>query len=64
LDKDGSGGVSFVEFSEGKFFSKLPDKKREQIFKRMDTDGDGEITPEDKPKGPPRTFKDRKKTSD
>lgn len=54
LDKDENGGVSFEEFSAGRFLGKLPEEKRRQIFKRMDTDGSGEITAEDRPKGPPR----------
>lgn len=53
LDTDKSGGVSFAEFSAGEFASKLPEEKRRQIFDRMDTDGDGEITAADRPKGPP-----------
>lgn len=53
LDADGSAGVSFEEFSRSKFFQKLPEERRQQIFDRMDSDGDGEITARDKPKGPP-----------
>lgn len=53
LDADNSGGLDFAEFSKGKFFGKLPEAKRKQIFERMDTDGNGEITPEDRPAGPP-----------
>jgi Ca2+-binding EF-hand superfamily protein len=52
LDTDKSGGLSFEEMSLGKFFSQLPEEKRRQIFERMDTNGDGQITPEDKPQGP------------
>jgi hypothetical protein len=52
LDTDKSGGLSYEEMSNGKFFSQLPEEKRMQIFKRMDTNSDGQITPEDKPKGP------------
>lgn len=52
LDTDKSGGLSFEEMSLGNFFSKLPEEKRKQIFERMDTNGDGQITPEDKPQGP------------
>ena len=52
LDTDQSGGLSFEEMSMGKFFSQLPEDKRKQIFARMDTNGDGQITPEDKPQGP------------
>ncbi len=54
LDANKSGGLDFAEFSQGKFFQKLPEEKRRQIFDRMDTDGDGEVTPKDKPKGPPK----------
>jgi Ca2+-binding EF-hand superfamily protein len=53
LDADKSGGLNFEEFSKGKFFGKLPEEKRRQIFARMDTDGSGEITADDRPKGPP-----------
>jgi Ca2+-binding EF-hand superfamily protein len=52
LDTDKSGGMSYEEISLGKFFSQLPEEKRKQIFARMDTNGDGQITPEDKPQGP------------
>ncbi|MES2981361.1 MAG: EF-hand domain-containing protein [Verrucomicrobiota bacterium] len=52
LDTDKSGGLSYEEMSLGKFFSQLPEEKRKQIFVRMDTNGDGQITPEDRPKGP------------
>ena len=54
LDENNSGGLDFAEFSKGEFFGKLPEEKRRQIFERMDTDGSGEITAEDRPKGPPR----------
>ncbi len=54
LDVNRSGGLDFEEFSRGEFFRKLPEDKRRQIFDRMDTDGDGEVTPKDRPKGPPR----------
>ncbi|MGJ8645059.1 MAG: EF-hand domain-containing protein [Luteolibacter sp.] len=53
LDADGSGGLNFEEFSEGEFFSKIPEQRRRLMFDRMDTDGSGEITAEDRPKGPP-----------
>ncbi len=60
LDTDKSGGLSFEEFSQGKFFSQLPEDKRKQIFARMDTNSDGQITSEDRPKGPRRHPEDRK----
>jgi Ca2+-binding EF-hand superfamily protein len=53
LDTDQSGGVSFAEFKEGEVFKKLPPEKQEALFKRLDTDGDGQITPKDRPEPPP-----------
>ena len=49
LDADKSGGVSFEEFKAGNIFMKLPPEKQDEIFKRLDTDHDGTITPKDKP---------------
>ncbi len=54
LDTDNSGGVSLAELKAGEFFKKLPVEKLEELFARLDTDGDGEITIKDKPPGPPR----------
>jgi Ca2+-binding EF-hand superfamily protein len=53
LDVDKSGGVSFEEFKQGPFFKKLPDERQAAIFRRLDSDGDGMITPKDKPPPPP-----------
>jgi Ca2+-binding EF-hand superfamily protein len=52
LDADKSGGISFEEFKAGEVFMKLPADKREQVFRRLDSDGDGTITPKDRPKRP------------
>ncbi len=52
LDLDKSGGISLSEFKEGDFFKKLPPDKAAEVFKRLDTDGDGLITPKDKPEQP------------
>lgn len=60
LDADNSGGLSFEEFSKSEFFGKLPVEKRRQIFDRMDTDRDGEITAVDRPQGPPDRRLERK----
>ena len=49
LDTNKSGGLDFCEFSQGNFFKKLPEKKRRQIFKRLDPDGNREISPKDQP---------------
>lgn len=52
LDVDGNAGVSFEEFKAGKLFQKLPAERQLEIFRRLDTDGDGVITPKDKPQPP------------
>ena len=49
LDVDRSGGVSFEEFKAGEMFAKLPPEKQEELFKRLDSDGDGQITVKDRP---------------
>lgn len=60
LDTDKSGGLSYDEMRLGKFFSQLPEEKRKQIFARMDTNSDGQISSEDRPKGPRSYPGDRK----
>lgn len=49
LDKDRSGGVSLEEFRAGEVFKKLQPERQEALFKRLDVDGDGQITPKDRP---------------
>lgn len=49
LDADRSGGISFTEFQGGQVFKKLPPERQQEVFKRLDTDGDGVITPKDRP---------------
>ena len=53
LDVDHSGGVSFEEFKKGEMFSKLPAEKCEALFKRLDSDGNGQITAKDHPQPRP-----------
>lgn len=53
LDTDNSGGVSLEELKAGELFKKLPEEKQEALFKRLDTDGDGQITVKDRPPRPP-----------
>lgn len=53
LDTDRSGGISLEEFKQGPFFKKLPAEKMIELFHRLDTNGDGLITPKDKPEPPP-----------
>ena len=52
LDSDKSGGINFDEFKAGQLFMKLPPEKQQEVFRRLDTDGDGVITPKDKPEPP------------
>ena len=52
LDSDKSGGISFEEFKGGQLFKKLSPEKQQEVFRRLDTDGDGRITPIDKPTPP------------
>lgn len=54
LDADKSGGVTFEEFKAGRVFSKLPPEKQEGVFRRLDTNQDGIISPNDRPEPPPR----------
>ena len=49
LDVDKSGGVSFEEFKRGRIFQKLPPEKQKAVFKRLDTNRDGVVSPKDKP---------------
>jgi len=58
LDTDGSGGISFEEFKAGAFFKKLPLEKQKEMFARLDTDGDGQLTPKDRPQ-PHRRYEGR-----
>lgn len=49
LDADRSGGVSFAEFKVGRVHAKLDPEKQQAVFRRLDSNGDGVITPADKP---------------
>ncbi len=50
LDADKDGGISLQEFKAGELFKKLPPGKQDRVFRRLDTDGDGVVTPRDKPR--------------
>lgn len=54
LDTDKSGGVSFEEFRQGEIYKKMPEDRLKAMFERLDSDGDGEITPKDHPHRGPR----------
>jgi Ca2+-binding EF-hand superfamily protein len=49
LDTDQSGGVSFEEFKADGIFEKLAPERQARVFQRLDADGDGQITPKDRP---------------
>lgn len=49
LDEDKSGGISFEEFKKSAFFSKLSPEKQQSVFAKLDTNGDKQITPQDRP---------------
>ncbi len=54
LDADRDGKITKGEFLAGKMISKLPPQRQEALFGRMDSNGDGVITPEDRPRRPER----------
>ena len=49
LDVTKKGGVTFEEFKTGPFIKKLPPEKQLELFRRLDTNHDGVITPADRP---------------
>lgn len=51
LDTDKDGRISLVEFKAGEIIKKLPPERQEELFRRLDSDGDGAITPKDRPTG-------------
>lgn len=52
LDADKNGGISFEEFKAGPMFMKLPPEKQQEVFRRLDSDGNGAIDPKDRPERP------------
>jgi Ca2+-binding EF-hand superfamily protein len=51
LDTDKDGSISIEEFRAGEFFKKLPPERQEALFRRLDENGDGVISPKDRPVG-------------
>lgn len=49
LDVNKDGEISFEEFKAGEFFKKLPPERQEAIFHWLDANGDGVISPKDRP---------------
>lgn len=48
-DPNGDGKIDFEEFKTLEFVQRLPEERQQNMFKRMDTDGDGFLTPKDRP---------------
>lgn len=53
VDADKDGKITFAEFKNLGFVAKLPEERQQKMFSRMDRDGDGVLTPKDRPEGPP-----------
>ncbi|MCW1921360.1 EF-hand domain-containing protein [Luteolibacter arcticus] len=53
VDADKDGRIVFTEFKNLGFVAKLPEERQQKMFSRMDRDGDGALTPKDRPEGPP-----------
>lgn len=51
VDADKDGRIVFEEFLKLGFVTRLPEERRRALFARMDHDGDGAITPKDRPRG-------------
>ncbi len=51
LDIDHNGRISLAEFKAGEIYKKLPPERQDALFRRLDADGDGDITPKDHPPG-------------
>lgn len=51
LDTDKSGSISFEELKAGEFFKKLSPEQQQAMFRRLDVNGDGVISPKDHPMG-------------
>jgi len=49
VDADKDGKIIFAEFQKLGFVERLPLERQQAMFKRMDTDGDGSLTPKDRP---------------
>jgi Ca2+-binding EF-hand superfamily protein len=62
LDTDKNGSISMDEFRAGEFFKKLPPERQEALFRRLDENRDGVISPKDRPveegPGPPAPSRD------
>lgn len=46
-DKDGSGGLSFEEYSAMPFMDRINEERRKKVFERIDADKDGQLSPQE-----------------
>jgi len=53
LDTNKDGVITLDEFKAGEFVKKLPLAQQDALFRRLDVNGDGVISPADHPAGPP-----------
>lgn len=51
VDFDKDGRIVFSEFQKLGFVARLPEERQRAMFARMDRDGDGALTPKDRPEG-------------
>lgn len=51
LDTNGDGAVDYEEFLEAPFVKRMPEERRRPFFDRLDRNGDGKVSPEDRPRG-------------
>lgn len=49
-DANKDGKIDLVEFKTLGFVARMPEERQKGMFQRMDTDGDGFLTPQDRPK--------------
>ena len=53
LDTNQDGQIDFDEFQAGEIVSKMPEERRRMVFDRLDRNGDGVLSPLDRPERPP-----------
>ncbi|MGE9269343.1 MAG: EF-hand domain-containing protein [Verrucomicrobiales bacterium] len=59
LDVDQDGVISFEEFEKSPFVQRLPEERRRAFFEKLDQNGDGVLSPEDRRRKGPRNAGER-----